>query len=141
MATLDGGGRVAGRAGAAGLVDHAPYGIPIDTARCEGNDHVIQSSHESPFVPRRRRRAGGHPGGRLPAREGRTMTAQAGGLPGEDTDILALARNGVLAGQWSLVPGEASAEVAHRHLWNTITLRGHFRQISGAGTLAARRAV
>src|SRR5690242_18751330 len=61
MANLDGGGRVAGRAGAADLVDHAPHGIPIDTARCEGNDHVIQHSHESPFVPRRRRRAPGHP--------------------------------------------------------------------------------
>src|SRR5258706_9845133 len=104
MANLDGGGRVAGRAGAAGLVEHAPYGIPIDTARWEGNDHVIQPSHESPFVPRRRRRARGHPGGRLPARVGRTMTAQAGGLPGEVTDILAPARNRAPAGDGSPVP-------------------------------------
>src|SRR5258706_9484730 len=131
MANLDGGGRVAGRAGAAGLVEHAPYGIPIDTARCEGNDHVIQPSHESPFVPRRRRRAGGHPGGRLPAREGRTMTAQAGGPPGEDTDVLALARNGVLAGPWSLVPPEASAEVGNRPFWNTIPLPGPLGPLSG----------
>src|SRR5260221_2757390 len=126
MANLDGGGRVAGRAGAAGLVEHAPYGIPIDTARCEGNDHVIQPSHESPFVRRRRRRARGHPGGRRPAREGRTMTAQAGGPPGEDTDVLALARNGVLAGQWGPGPAESSAGVANRPFWNPITLPRRF---------------
>ncbi|HEX9519642.1 MAG TPA: hypothetical protein VF940_26130, partial [Streptosporangiaceae bacterium] len=69
------------------------------------------------------------------------MTAQAGGLPGEDTDILALARNGVLAGQWSLVPAESSAEFANRHFWNTITVRGHFGQISGEGTVAPGGAV
>src|SRR5260221_12493650 len=68
------------------------------------------------------------------------MTAQAGGPPGEDTDVLALARNGVLAGQWSLVPAEASAGVANRHFWNTITGRGRFGQISGEGTVAPRGA-
>ena len=63
------------------------------------------------------------------------MTAQAGGAPGEDTDVLAQARNGALAGQWSLVPAESSAEFANRHFWNTITVRGHFGQISGEGTV------
>ncbi len=69
------------------------------------------------------------------------MTAQAGGPPGEDTDVLALARNGALAGQWSLVPAESSAEFANRHFWNTITVRGHFGQISGEGTVAPGGAV
>src|SRR5258706_4355244 len=64
------------------------------------------------------------------------MTAQAGGPPGEDIDVLALARNGVLAGQWSLVPAESSAEFGNRHFWNTITVRGRFGQISGEGTVA-----
>ena len=64
------------------------------------------------------------------------MTAQAGGPPLEDTDVLALARNGTLAGQWSLVPGESSAEFANRHFWNTITVHGRFGQISGEGTVA-----
>jgi hypothetical protein len=49
------------------------------------------------------------------------MTAPAGGPPGEDTDVLALVRNGTLAGQWTLVPAESSAEFANRHFWNTIT--------------------
>jgi polyisoprenoid-binding protein YceI len=64
------------------------------------------------------------------------VTAQAGGLPQEDTDVLALARNGTLAGQWSLVSAESSAEFANRHFWNTITVRGRFGQISGEGTVA-----
>src|SRR5260370_20012936 len=64
------------------------------------------------------------------------MTAQAGGPPGEAADVLALARNGVLAGQWSLVHAESSAEFGNRHFWNTITVRGHFGQISGEGTVA-----
>src|SRR5260370_6566938 len=69
------------------------------------------------------------------------MTAQAGGPPGEDTDVLALARNGVLAGQWSLGPAESSAGFANRHFWNTITVRGRFGQISGEGTGAPGGAV
>jgi len=64
------------------------------------------------------------------------MTAQAGGSPREDTDVLALARNGTLAGQWSLVPAESSVEFTNRHFWNTITVRGRFGQISGEGTVA-----
>src|SRR5260370_7815564 len=69
------------------------------------------------------------------------MTAQAGGPPAGDTDVLALARNGALAGQWSLVPAESSAGFANRHFWNTITVRGHFGQISGEGTVAPGGAV
>ena len=69
------------------------------------------------------------------------MTAQASGPPGEATDVLALARNGVLAGQWSLVAAESGAEFANRHFWNTITVRGHFGQISGEGTVAPGGAV
>src|SRR5258708_12784729 len=69
------------------------------------------------------------------------MTAQPGGPPGEDTGVLALARNGVLAGQWSLVPAESSAGFANRHFWNTITVRGRFGQISGEGTVPPGGAV
>src|SRR5260370_25060812 len=69
------------------------------------------------------------------------MTAQAGGPPGEAADVLALARNGVLAGQWSLVHAESSAEFGNRHFWNTITVRGRFGQISGEGTVAPGGAV
>jgi len=64
------------------------------------------------------------------------MTAQAGGPPAEDTDVLALVKNGALAGQWSLVPAESCAEFGNRHFWNTITVRGRFGQISGEGTVA-----
>jgi len=64
------------------------------------------------------------------------MTAQAGGLPQDGTDVLALARDGTLAGQWGLVPGESSAEFANRHFWNTSTVHGRFGQISGEGTVA-----
>jgi polyisoprenoid-binding protein YceI len=64
------------------------------------------------------------------------MTAQAGGPPREDADVLALARNGTLAGQWSLVPAESSVEFANPHFWNTITVHGRFGQISGEGTVA-----
>src|SRR5258708_33982991 len=64
------------------------------------------------------------------------MTAQAGGPPGEATEVLALARNGALAGQWNLVPAESSAEFGNRHFWNTITVCGRFGQISGEGTVA-----
>ena len=64
------------------------------------------------------------------------MTAQAGGPPREGTGVLALARNGTLAGQWNLVPAESSAEFANRHFWNTITVHGRFGQISGEGTVA-----
>jgi len=64
------------------------------------------------------------------------MTAQAGGPPQEDTGVVALARNGTLAGQWSLIPAESSVEFANRHFWGTITVRGRFGQISGEGTVA-----
>lgn len=64
------------------------------------------------------------------------MTAQAGGPPREDTDVLGLARTGTLAGQWSLVPAESSVEFANRHFWNAITVHGRFGQISGEGTVA-----
>src|SRR5260370_38836737 len=69
------------------------------------------------------------------------MTAQAGGPPAGDTDVLALARNGALAGQWSLVPAESSAGFANRHFWNTVTVRGRFGQISGEGAVAPGGAV
>lgn len=64
------------------------------------------------------------------------MTSQAGGPQGEDTDVLSLARSGALAGQWNLVRAESSVEFANRHFWNTITVRGHFGQISGEGTVS-----
>jgi polyisoprenoid-binding protein YceI len=69
------------------------------------------------------------------------MAAQAGGPPQEATDIAALARNGTLAGQWTLDPGQSSVEFANRHFWNSITVRGRFQQISGEATVTPGGAV
>ena len=59
------------------------------------------------------------------------MTAQEGGPAGQDTDVLALARSGALAGQWSLVPAESSAEFANRpgflRLMNALKPRAPFQ--------------
>ena len=63
------------------------------------------------------------------------MTAQPGGMPRQDTDILAQAENGTFAGQWTLVSGQSTVEFANRHFWNAMTVRGRFEQVSGEGTV------
>jgi polyisoprenoid-binding protein YceI len=64
------------------------------------------------------------------------MAAQASGPQQEAHDLAALAKNGILAGHWTLDPGQSSVEFSNRHFWNAITVRGRFEQLSGEATVA-----
>jgi len=57
--------------------------------------------------------------------------------PGQpNSQVITMASNGELAGQWKLDPGASQAEFRVRHFWNAITVRGSFADVSGEGTVA-----
>ena len=64
-----------------------------------------------------------------------TADASSSGQPG--TDIMALARDGALAGQWVLDPQASQAGFAVRHFWGAVTVRGHFGRLDGESSIAA----
>jgi polyisoprenoid-binding protein YceI len=64
------------------------------------------------------------------------MTTQAGGIqPG--AEAAALARDGALAGRWTLDPQASRAEFRVRHFWGLITVRGSFERLEGEGSVGA----
>jgi polyisoprenoid-binding protein YceI len=69
------------------------------------------------------------------------MTTEAGGVPVTSADVLALVRDGALAGQWTLDPQASSAEFRVRHFWGMVTVRGRFERLEGEATVAPDGAV
>jgi polyisoprenoid-binding protein YceI len=59
------------------------------------------------------------------------MPATPGGSPRSGADLLALARDGALAGHWVLDPGSSRVEFRVRHFWGAITVRGWFERFEG----------
>ena len=64
------------------------------------------------------------------------MAAEAGDTPRPGADLLALARDGALAGHWVLDPGPSRAEFRVRHFWHAITVRGWFERFEGEGDVS-----
>lgn len=64
------------------------------------------------------------------------MATQTGGSARPGADAAALARNGALAGRWTLDPQASRAEFAVRHFWGAITVRGRFERLAGEGSVA-----
>ena len=63
------------------------------------------------------------------------MTTDAHGPGQPDAGVVALARDGKLAGRWKLDPTESLVEFRVRHFWNAITVRGWFDQVDGEATV------
>jgi len=55
------------------------------------------------------------------------------GQPG--AEVVALARDGGLAGRWQLDQQASRAEFRIRHFWHAITVRGRFGQVEGQGII------
>ena len=68
------------------------------------------------------------------------MTAASPG-PQPPGDVVALARDGGLAGRWRLDAQASRVEFRVRHFWKTITVRGRFGQVDGEATVAPDGAV
>ncbi len=64
------------------------------------------------------------------------MTTEAGGISQAGAEVAALARNGALAGRWTLDPQASSAEFRVPHFWGVITVRGRFERLDGEGSVA-----
>jgi len=64
------------------------------------------------------------------------MTTEAGGPWAQPVggDVVALAREGALAGRWTLDPGASRVEFRVRHFWGLITVRGRFERVEGQGS-------
>jgi polyisoprenoid-binding protein YceI len=69
------------------------------------------------------------------------MTADTSGTQQPGADVLALARDGALAGRWKLDPQGSRVEFAVRHFWGAITVRGWFERLEGEGTVGPDGAV
>jgi len=67
--------------------------------------------------------------------EGNLMAAEAGGSRQPGVNAVALARDGMLAGQWKLDAQASTAGFAVRHFWGAITVRGRFEQFGGGGSV------
>src|SRR5215472_8876132 len=63
------------------------------------------------------------------------MATEAGGIGQASAEVAALARNGALAGRWTLDPHASSAEFRVRHFWGAITVRGRFERLDGEGAV------
>jgi len=64
------------------------------------------------------------------------MSAAGGGpLAGAGAGVLALVRDGGLAGRWRLDAPASQVDFRVRHFWHAITVRGWFEQIDGEGTV------
>ena len=64
------------------------------------------------------------------------MTTQAHEPSRPGAGIVRLARDGALAGRWTLDPQQSRAEFRVRHFWHTITVAGQFGQLEGQGTVS-----
>ncbi len=64
------------------------------------------------------------------------MSAEAGDTPRSGADLVALARDGALAGHWVLDPGQSRVEFRVRHFWGAITVRGWFERFEGEGDVS-----
>jgi polyisoprenoid-binding protein YceI len=75
------------------------------------------------------------------SQDGGMASAQDGGIApsGEPTSpaLLALLRDGTLAGSWTLDPARSEVRLKTRHTWGLRPLHGVFRQVSGHGTVTA----
>ncbi|MGE5286210.1 MAG: YceI family protein [Micromonosporaceae bacterium] len=60
---------------------------------------------------------------------------QADGPGQAGEDVTALARDGGLAGRWTLDPQASSVEFRVKHFWNAVTVRGWFERLEGEGTV------
>lgn len=63
------------------------------------------------------------------------MTAAAGAAQEPGVSVVALARDGGLAGRWKLDAQASQVEFRVRHFWKTITVRGRLEQVDGEGTV------
>lgn len=63
------------------------------------------------------------------------MTMEAPEPRQAGVSVVALARDGGLAGRWTLDAQASRAEFGVRHFWNAITVRGWFEQVEGEGTV------
>jgi polyisoprenoid-binding protein YceI len=64
------------------------------------------------------------------------MTTEAGRISQAGAEVAALARNGALAGRWTLDPQASRAEFRVPHFWGVITVRGRFERLDGEGSVA-----
>ena len=51
-------------------------------------------------------------------------------------DVASVLRAGTVAGNWALDPQASSVQFAVKHFWGAVTVRGHFEQIAGEGSIA-----
>jgi polyisoprenoid-binding protein YceI len=62
------------------------------------------------------------------------MQAPPGQLPGPA--LLALLKEGTLAGDWVLDPRRSSVRLKSRSVWGLVPVNGVFREVSGSGTVS-----
>jgi len=62
------------------------------------------------------------------------MQAPPGQLPGPA--LLALLKEGTLAGDWVLDPRRSSVRLKGRSVWGLVPVNGVFREVSGSGTVS-----
>jgi polyisoprenoid-binding protein YceI len=62
------------------------------------------------------------------------MQAPPGKLPGPV--LLALLKEGTLAGDWVLDPRRSSVRLKSRSVWGLVPVNGVFREVSGSGTVS-----
>ncbi len=62
------------------------------------------------------------------------MQAPTGQLPGPA--LLALLKEGTLAGDWVLDPRRSSVRLKSRSVWGLVPVNGVFREVSGSGTVS-----
>jgi polyisoprenoid-binding protein YceI len=63
------------------------------------------------------------------------MTTEAGGVQQAGAAVVALTRDGALAGRWRLDPQASRVEFRVRHFWGAITVRGWFERVEGEGSV------
>ena len=59
------------------------------------------------------------------------MATETDRFPHPGADAAVLARNGALAGRWTLDPQASRVEFAVRHFWGAVTVRGRFERLEG----------